>query len=111
MAVPGDWTVFYDWDCDGGYGQTPMTLTADGKFSTGEGYTGLWVQQAGMLMFTFDNSETTYAGNLASQSITGMSTTFGGLDGCFYMLQAGVPTTFAAEAERAAGKMDSRGTS
>jgi hypothetical protein len=111
MAIPGDWTLFYDWGCDGGYGQTPMSITADGRWTNGEGSTGPWVQQAGMLTFTFDNSETTYAGNVASQSITGMSTTFSGLDGCFYMLQAGVPTTFAAEAQRAAGKADSGGRS
>ena len=41
-------------------------------------------------------SETTYSGNLASKSITGISTTFSGLTGSFYMLQAGVPATFAA---------------
>jgi hypothetical protein len=34
MAVPGDWTLFYDWDCDGGYGQTPMSITADGRWRT-----------------------------------------------------------------------------
>ena len=67
----------------------------------------LWVQIAGMFMFTFNNSDTTYAGNLASKSITGISTTFSGLNGCFYMLQAGVPTTFVEE--RAKGKVDSKG--
>jgi hypothetical protein len=58
-------------------------------------------------MFTFNNGETTYAGNLASKSITGISTTFTGLKGCFYMLQAGVPTTFAAE--RVADKLNAQG--
>ena len=58
-------------------------------------------------MFTFNDLETTYAGNLASKSITGISTTFSGLNGCFYMLQEGVPTTFVAA--RAAGKADAQG--
>lgn len=107
MAVPGNWTLFYDWNCDGTYSKTSMTVNANGTWSNGEGYTGPWVQVAGMFMFTFNNSETTYAGNLASKSITGISTTFGGLNGCFYMLQQGVPTTFAAE--RASGKLDSLG--
>ena len=107
MAVPGSWTLFYDWNCDGSYSKTDMTVNADGTWTSGEGYSGPWVQVAGMFMFTFNNSETTYAGNLASKSITGISTTFGGLNGCFYMLQAGVPTTFTAE--RVSGKLDSLG--
>lgn len=62
-----------------------------------------------MFVFTFNNSETTYAGNLASKSITGISMTFSGLNGCFYLLQQGVPANFAAE--RAAGKPDAEGKS
>jgi hypothetical protein len=108
MPIPGNWTLFYDWDCDGGYGTASMVVNGDGTW-TGGGYDGLWVAVAGMFMFTFNGSETTYAGNLASQSITGISTTFAGLNGCFYMLQQGVPTTFALA--RAAGKRDAAGKS
>jgi hypothetical protein len=108
MALPGNWTLFYDWGCDGGYGTTPMTVNADGTW-TGEVYSGLWVEAAGMFLFTFNDSETTYAGNVASQSITGISTTFSGLTGCFYMLQEGVPTAFTAE--RSEGKADASGRS
>lgn len=107
MAVTGNWTLFYDWGCDGSYGKTTMTVNSGGTWSNGEGYNGTWIQVAGMFMFTFNNSDTTYAGNLASKSITGISTTFSGLNGCFYMLQAGVPTSFAEE--RASGKVDSKG--
>jgi hypothetical protein len=106
MPVSGNWTLFYDWDCDGSYSKATMTVNTDGTLTT-EGYSCLWVQTAGMFMFTFNDSETTYAGTLASKSITGISTTFSGLNGCFYMLQEGVPTTFVAE--RAAGKVDSQG--
>lgn len=95
MAVTGDWTLFYDWDCDGTYSSVAMKVNAGGTWSI-PGYTGLWIQVAGMFMFTFNGLETTYAGNLASKSITGISTTFTGLNGCFYMLQKGVPTTFTA---------------
>jgi hypothetical protein len=107
MAVTGNWTLFYDWNCDGSYSKTTMTVNAGGKWTNGEGANGLWVQVAGVFMFTFNNSETTYAGNLASKSITGISTTFSGLNGCFYMLQAGVPTTF--DVERVAGKLNAQG--
>jgi C1A family cysteine protease len=101
------WTLFYDWGCDGTYGKTTMTVNADGTWSNGEGYKGLWIQEAGMFMFTFNNSDVTYAGNLGSKSITGISTTFSGSNGCFYMLQEGVPTSFAEE--RATGMADSKG--
>lgn len=107
MAVTGSWTLFYDWNCDGSYSSTSMTVNPGGTWTNGEGHSGLWVQSAGMFMFTFNNSETTYAGNLASKSITGISTTFAGLNGCFYMLQSGVPTAF--KDQRAVGKMDSLG--
>jgi hypothetical protein len=113
MAVPGKWTLFYDWDCDGTYNTATMTVNSDGTFTASiavglpEDFTGLWTQDAGMFTFTFDNFETTYAGNLASKSITGTSTTFTGLTGCFYMLQEGVPTAFVAE--RVAGQRDIAG--
>ncbi|WNG39071.1 hypothetical protein F0U60_39790 [Archangium minus] len=96
MPVPGNWTLFYDWYSDGSYSSVPMTVNANGTFTMGGGLGGLWVQSAGMFMFTFDNSETTYAGNLASKSITGIMSTFAGLNGSFYMLQEGVPTAFTA---------------
>ena len=109
MPVPGNWTLFYDWNCAGAYGSTPMTINANGTWSVGQGYSGVWVQAAGMLMFKFNNSNTTYAGNLASKSVTGIQSTFGGLNGCFYMLEAGVP---AAHAEHAAkSKIDASGKS
>ena len=107
MAITGNWTLFYDWNCDGSYSKETFTVNAGGTWTDGEGHSGLWVQSAGMFMFTFNNSETTYAGNWTSKSITGISTTFGGLKGCFYMLQAGVPKSF--EAERVAGKLDASG--
>ena len=97
MAITGNWTLFYDWGSDGSYSKTSMTVNAGGTWTNGEGFSGLWVQVAGMFMFTFNNLETTYAGNWASKSITGISTTFSGTTGSFYMLQAGVPTAFNAE--------------
>jgi hypothetical protein len=109
MAVAGEWTLFYDWGCDGGYGSSSMTVNTDGTWSNGEGFRGRWAEGAGMFMFKFDGIDTTYAGNHASQSITGISSTFDGLDGCFYMLQKGVPVTFTEG--RARGKADSAGGS
>lgn len=107
MAVSGNWTLFYDWDCTGNYGSTSMSINANGTWTNGQGYSGQWAQAAGMLMFKFNNINTTYCGNLASRSVTGIQSTFGGLNGCFYMLQAGVPTAFAEE--RGKHKSDSSG--
>jgi hypothetical protein len=107
VAMEGTWTLFYDWDCDGSYSSASMTLSANGTWTSSEGYSGPWVQVGGMFIFTFDSSKTTYAGNVASKSVTGVMTTFSGLNGCFYMLQQGVPTAFAAQ--RAAGKADASG--
>jgi hypothetical protein len=98
VPVPGSWRLFFDWGCDGSYSTLAMTVNSNGTW-TSTGFSGPWVQEAGMFMFTFNGAETTYAGNLASKSITGISTTFAGLRGCFHMLQAGVPTTVAAERE------------
>jgi hypothetical protein len=109
MPVPGNWTLYYDWGCGGSYGSTPMTINADGTWSNGEGYTGQWVAVAGELMFAFDNLRTTYAGNLADMSVTGIQTTFSGSDGCFYLLQQGAPGEFGV-ARRAEGKADSGGS-
>ena len=61
-----------------------------------------------MLEFQFDNAKTTYAGNLADLSVTGIQSTFTGLAGCFYMLEQAAPTALI---ERAAGALDSAGGS
>jgi hypothetical protein len=107
MPVTGNWTLFYDWNCDGSYSKATMTVNANGTWTNSEGFNGQWVQIAGIFMFNFNGLKTAYAGNLASKSITGASTTYSGLNGCFYMLQAGVPTAF--HEERAKGKVDSGG--
>ena len=108
MAVTGDWKLYYDWNCDGSYASTTMTVKADGTWTNGDGGAGLWVQVAGMFMFQFNNTKTTYCGDFASKSVTGISTTFTGLKGCFYMLQSGVPA-LAAEAAKGKEKANAAG--
>jgi hypothetical protein len=44
---------------------------------------------AGILTFQFNNSKATYSGNIADKSVTGINTTFAGLNGSFYMLEKG----------------------
>ncbi|MFE0589855.1 hypothetical protein [Micromonospora echinospora] len=106
QAVPGNWTLAFDWYCDGSYSSTPIVFNANGTWSDGSGYSGPWVSVAGMLTFTFNNSETTYSGVVASRSVTGIQTTFTGLSGCFYMVQSGALSITGSNADRrdAAGR-------
>ena len=99
MNVIGNWTIFYDWQCDGTYSRTSLNIKDDGTFSVGEGGDGVWAQAAGMLILRFIPSSTTYAGNVASKSITGIQHMgpIGRQTGCFYMLQAGAPTSVEPE--------------
>ena len=107
MSVPGNWTLNYDWGCGGNYDSTSFAVNANGTFTDGQGHSGVWVQAAGMFTFKYNNLNTTYSGNLASKSITGIQSTFGGLNGCFYMLQAGVPAE--AKEVREKGTPDASG--
>jgi len=111
MAVPGNWTLHYDWNSTGTYGSTAMTVAANGTWTNGQGYNGVWVQVAGVFMFQFANSKVTYAGNLADKSVTGINSTFAGLNGCFYMLEAGAGAAAAKAAETAHKVADSSGKS
>lgn len=110
VGITGSWTLHYDWGSDGSFNTVGMTVNAGGTWSGG-GYTGRWVQEEGMFMFTFNNSETTYAGNKASGSITGVMTTFlpNGLEGSFYMLKVGA--SLAETAAISAKKPDLSGKS
>jgi len=100
--------LYYDWNSTGHYGSTSMTINANGTWSNGQGYTGNWLQVAGMMMFEFNNSKTTYAGNLADLSVTGIMSTFAGLNGSFYMLES-VPAAATAAVERRHAKGDTSG--
>ena len=55
MSVTGNWTLNYDWGCTGSYSTTSMTIDANGTWTNGQGYSGVWVQAAGMLTFKFNN--------------------------------------------------------
>jgi hypothetical protein len=97
MSVPGNWTLYYDWNSTGSYGSTPMTIAANNTWTNGQGYSGVWVHVAGILTFLFNGSKTTYSGNLADKSVTGVNTTFGGLNGSFYMLETKAAAAKVAE--------------
>ena len=96
MVVTGKWTLHYDWNCDGSYSQVDMTLNANGTFSLPP-YTGKWVQVEGMILWQFDNSKTSYGGNVAGNAMTGLMSTFAGLKGCWYAIKSGATTMLLIE--------------
>ena len=86
-----------------------MTIVPNHTWSNAEGFHGTWVQVAGIFTFQFNNLKTTYSGNLADKSVTGINTTFGGLNGSFYMLEEGAGAAVARAAHRAHPEGDSSG--
>jgi hypothetical protein len=109
MSVPGSWTLYYDWNSTGTYGSTSMTIASNNTWTNGQGYNGIWVQVAGILTFQFNNSKVTYSGNIADKSVTGVNTTFAGLNGSFYMLEKGAAAATAHAKESAHSVADSSG--
>jgi len=90
-VAPGTGTLFFDWGCDGSYSSTSITFNADGTFTSGGSLSGIWVNIAGFLTFTFNApSETTYSSVVASRASAGVNTTFAGLNGCHHIVGSGV---------------------
>lgn len=52
--VPGAGTLYYDWAAMGATETRRLPINGNGTWTSGEGYSysGLWVQAAGMLIFT-----------------------------------------------------------
>jgi hypothetical protein len=94
MAVSGDWVLHFSWGCSLSHGQLPLTFNANGSF-TGS-LPGKWVQQDGTLLLSFDSGPAKYGGTVDGNVGSGASTTFGGLNGCWYLVKQGV-TGLAAE--------------
>lgn len=85
----GSWTLHYDWSCSGSYGSTPITFNAGGTFSSPP-YTGHWSQHDGQIVWRFDQGgQAVYGGTAIDNAMAGISTTFAGLNGCWYALRVG----------------------
>lgn len=96
MNVPGNWTLHYDWSCSGSYGSAPITFNANGTFASAP-YTGHWSQHDGQIVWRFDQPQNSvYGGTAIDNAMVGISTTFGGSNGCWYALRTG--TSVATEA-------------
>lgn len=99
MSVVGTWTLHYDWGCTGNYSQVSMTFNNNGTFTLAP-YSGKWVQTEGKIIWKFDQApNTVYGGDLVDAAMLGISSTFAGLNGCWYALRTGVKTAPFAESK------------
>jgi len=112
MSVSGPWTLHFSWGCTSNYGQLPVTFNPDGTFSGN--LTGRWVQQDGTLLLSFDTGPAKYGGTVDGNVGSGASSTFNGLNGCWYLTRQGTVGIQEDTAEMAAAKRlshDAAGTS
>lgn len=98
MSVPGTWTLNFDWGCGGTYLHTTLTLNANGTFATGDGGAGTWNSHDGQILFQYNNTlHTTYGGAVVDSAMVGISSTFGGFNGCWYAVKTSATTKALAE--------------
>lgn len=93
----GGWTLYYDWNCTGSYASAPMLLIGDGTLNVNETETGEWVENDGKIMWRFDTGPAVYSGDILGSAMVGISSTFHGLNGCWYaVVGGGMAMTFEA---------------
>jgi len=85
VAVVGAWDVNYDWDCDGSYSTTRMTLNADNTFSSSESHYGTWTMSGSTLICTYTTGgQAVYTGTVSGNTWNGtMVSTLNSISGCF----------------------------
>jgi hypothetical protein len=99
MSVDGNWVLHFSWGATNNYSQTNITFNTNRTFS-GPG-TGQWRQLDGTLMLSFDTGPAKYGGNLDGNVASGAMSTFGGLNGSWYLVKQG--TTGAVPQASASG--------
>jgi len=110
MTVSGNWTLHYSWGCTDNYGQVNIAFNTDGTFGGALG--GKWVQQDGTLLLGFNGGPAKYGGTLDGNVGVGSSSTFAGLDGCWYLTREGtigIRASAAPELVAAAAPHDAAG--
>ncbi|MGD8554113.1 MAG: protein kinase [Anaerolineales bacterium] len=82
-SMVGDWTLYYSWGCDGDYGDTKLTLSADYSFETESGNDGGWSLE-GSTFYLHYTSGTEYEGQLNQGGLEGTMVGQAGGTGCWY---------------------------
>jgi hypothetical protein len=107
MPVSGNWTLHYSWGCTAAYSQSPITFNANGTF--GGQFTGNWVQQDGTLLWSYNNGPAKYGGTVDGNVGSGASSTFTGLNGCWYLTKQGTAGIVAEAAGASKQSHDAAG--
>jgi hypothetical protein len=61
-----------------------MLLSGDGTLTVLSSETGEWVENDGKIMWRFDTGPAVYSGDFIGLAMVGISSTFQGLNGCWY---------------------------
>jgi hypothetical protein len=88
LSISGNWTLHFSWGCTNNYAQTTFTFNNNGTFSGP--LTGKWIQQDGTIMLSFDTGPAKYGGTVDGNVGVGASSTFSGLEGCWYLTRQGI---------------------
>jgi hypothetical protein len=99
MSVSGNWILHFSWGPTSNFSQVPIAFHNDGTFANGSA-TGKWSQQDGTLLLSFDNGPAKYAGNVEGVVGSGAMSTFGGLNGCWYLTKQGTTGVASATPHR-----------
>jgi len=87
MSVSGNWVGHYSWGCTSNYGQFNITFNSNGTF--GGTFPGVWVQQDGTLLLSFNSGPAKYGGTVDGNVGSGAMSTFIGSNGCWYLVKQG----------------------
>jgi hypothetical protein len=104
MSISGIWVLHFSWGCTNNYSPVNITFNPNGTF-TGPG-TGQWRQRDGTVMLSFDTGPAKYGGTVNGNVGSGASSTFAGLNGCWYLVKQG---TSGLQIEAAVQSHDSSG--
>ncbi|QWF85183.1 hypothetical protein HUW46_08637 [Amycolatopsis sp. CA-230715] len=85
--ISGNWLLHFSWGATRSYAQTMLSFNGNGTF-TGA-LTGKWHQQDGTILLSFDTGPAKYAGTVDGSVGSGAMSTFGGLDGAWYLSKEG----------------------
>lgn len=78
------WSIGYDWNCDGSYSKSTWDINPDGTFNiTGSTSGGTWFESHHSMVLRFSNG-TQYAGRRIDNSVSGSMRGYTGTMGCWY---------------------------
>ena len=100
-SIVGTWKMNFSWGCSTSYSSIPSFVFNAGGTWSGGASSGKWVQNEGMLILNINGVATIYTGNIAGHAMSGTSTTFAGLNGCWYATRVGVAAAAASKGARA----------